>query len=177
MEIVAAKEQDRQKKIEDLYMTAFPKSERKPFDLMCRKQQEGFVDMLSIEENGSFVGLAITVKNEDLILLDYFAIDGKNRGGGLGSRALNALAEFYKGKRMVLEIESTEVEAENQEQRRRRKAFYYKNRMTKLDYTINLFGVEMEILSNGTEVSCEEYMELYIKAFGPRIKEYISRIN
>ena len=74
MKIVKATDEKRLKLIEDLYMRAFPKSERKPFKLMVQKQTEGTMELLSIEEENDFLGLAIFAHDKDIALLDYFAI-------------------------------------------------------------------------------------------------------
>ena len=57
MELTKALTKERQDRIYKLYLTAFPESERKPFPLLIEKQEEGIVDILSIEEDGHFLGL------------------------------------------------------------------------------------------------------------------------
>ena len=71
MELTKALTKERQDRIYKLYLTAFPESERKPFPLLIEKQEEGIVDILSIEEDGHFLGLAIMVRYLDMVLLDY----------------------------------------------------------------------------------------------------------
>lgn len=66
--------------IERLYLEAFPAVERKPFPLMVQKSQEGIIELLAIEEeDGSFLGLAITVLHGNDVLLDYFAVCPQDR--------------------------------------------------------------------------------------------------
>ncbi len=177
MKLARAIDGIRRKRVEALYLSAFPKSERKPYELMVGKQEEGFVDIFSLEEDNEFIGLAILVKKADLVLLDYFAIDDEKRGGGYGSRALEAIFSYYSGKRLVLEIESTVGEAPNYEDRIRRKAFYLRNGLTELFCSVRLFGIEMELLSNGHAVSFEEYQGIYAAAFGARICEFVRQIS
>ena len=75
--------------IGELYSTAFPAEEQKPFSLLLEKRDEGFVELLSIEdEKETFVGLAIVIVYDDLCLLDYFAVLPQRRGMGAGSSAL-----------------------------------------------------------------------------------------
>ena len=74
MKIIKATDEKRLKIIEDLYLRAFPKAERKPFSLMVKKQLEGTMEILSIEEENAFLGLAIFAHDKDIALLDYFAI-------------------------------------------------------------------------------------------------------
>ena len=66
---------------------------------------------------------------------------------------------------MVIEIERTEgpqaERAENAGDRIRRKAFYLRNGMTPTGLLVNLFGVEMEVLTCGRELTFEEYHSIY----------------
>ena len=89
-----------------LYETAFPASEKKPFSMIVSGQGTGLVEILSLEENNRFLGLAIMAKAGDRVLLDYFAIADEVRGHGAGSAALQALRERYQGMRIIIEIES-----------------------------------------------------------------------
>ena len=52
--------------------------------------------------------------------------------------------------------------------RTRRKKFYLRNGFTMLPYDIDLWGTEMEMLSNGMPCSYEEYLDIYTTAFGKR---------
>lgn len=177
MELIKALTKERQDKILELYLTAFPKSEQKPFSVIVQKQEEGIVDMLSIEEDGSFLGLAILVRQGDLVLLDYLAVAEEARNGGYGSLTLQALQEHYSGKRIILEIDSTKEEADDRPMRLRRKEFYHRNGMRELPYLVNLWGNEMEMMSNGTSVSFEEYYRLYLDSFGPRVSKNIRLLD
>ena len=154
------------KKIKKLYMSAFPSCERKPLSVIRYKQHKKTADVWLLEEEGEFLGLAITMNSLDLVLLDYFAIDDSKRGKGHGSKALNLLQEIYADYRFFLEIERTDVEADNIEERKRRKAFYLQNDMTELNVHAVLFGVKMELLGYQCNVNFEEYRNLYISNYG-----------
>lgn len=125
------------------------------------------MEILAAENNHKdFTGLAITARHRDLVMLDYFAISPCHRQGGVGSKVFRMLKERYAGQRFFLEIESTLVKAENAEQRKRRKAFYLKNGMVDMPFTVDAFGVEMEILADGCSLEFEEYRDLYHSLFG-----------
>ena len=177
MKIVKATDEKRLKLIEDLYMRAFPKSERKPFKLMVQKQTEGTMELLSIEEENDFLGLAIFAHDKDIALLDYFAISDEIRGQGIGSRAIKALQKIYAGKRFVLEIETTKKPCDDLEMREHRKAFYLRNGLHTMDFDVNLFGVEMEVLSNGEHLNFDEYLEVYKNACGLKFADKIHLIR
>lgn len=154
------------KKIKKLYRSAFPSCERKPLAIIRYKQFKKAADVWMIEEKCDFVGFAITMNGTDMVLLDYFAIDDEYRGMGYGSKALKLLQKRYEDYRFFLEIERTDVEADNLEERKRRKAFYLQNDMEELNVYAILFGVEMELLGYHCEVSFEEYYNLYVSNYG-----------
>lgn len=99
-----------EKQLEDirrLYESSFPKSEKKPFEFMRKRQEEGAFHMLAIEdEAGEFRGLAIMMLSGGWALLDYLAIEPDCQDG-LGSRTLEELQRRYGKERLVVEIEST----------------------------------------------------------------------
>lgn len=177
MKIIKATDEKRLKFIEELYLHAFPKSERKPFSLIVKKQAEGTMEILSIEEENTFLGLAIFAHDKDIALLDYFAISDEIRGQGVGSRSIRALQKIYAGKRFVLEIETTKKPCEDLEMREHRKAFYLRNGLHTMDFDVNLFGVEMEILSNCDALSYEEYLDVYKNACGLKFADKIHLIK
>ena len=177
MKIVKATDENRLKLMEDLYLRAFPKSERKPFSLMVGKQSEGTMELLSIEEDHVFLGLAIFAHDKDIALLDYFAITDEMRGKGIGSRAIKALQKIYAGKRLVLEIETTKKPCSDLEMREHRKAFYLRNGLHTMDFDVNLFGVEMEVLSNADHLNFDEYLNVYKNACGLKFADKIHQIQ
>lgn len=157
--------------IKELYLQAFPKEERKPFELIEKLQEEGKAQIFVVtDEEREFCGLAITLHNGNYVLLDYFAILPQKRGSGIGSCVIQLLKQRYKDKIFFLEIEETEkmedVSEEEQKLRVRRKRFYLENGMKDSTLRVSLFGVLMEILSDGTPLTFEEYYELYKTTVG-----------
>lgn len=155
---IAGKQQMPQ--IKRLYKRAFPRNERKPFFIILRNQKQGNMEILSLND-GNFAGLCITMFYQDLVLLDYFAIDENIRGKGYGREALVHLRRRYQGKRFFLEIEQPEDGADNNEERIRRKRFYLENGFSETGIVVNLFGVTMELLCYDCKLTFEEYYELY----------------
>lgn len=164
--------------IKTLYLRAFPPAERKPFYIIRKKQSEGSMEILSIESDaGDFLGLAITILYKDIVLLDYFAVDDSQRNNGTGSSSLRLLFERYSGKRFLLEIEAPDIPSENTPERIRRKAFYLRNGMTVMPFRVNLFGIEMEILTNGAQVTFDEYHAIFTNLFSPWIASKIKQVS
>ena len=177
MRIIKATDENRLKYIENLYLRAFPKSERKPFALMVEKQREGTMELLSMEEDGRFLGLAIFAYDKDIALLDYFAVTEELRGQGIGSRAIKALQKIHTGKRFVLEIETTKKPCKDLEMREHRKAFYLRNGLHTMNFDVDLFGVEMEVLSNAEVLNFDEYLDVYKNACGLKFADKIHQIQ
>ncbi len=178
MRLVEAYEKDQLDAIWHLYERAFPAVEQKPSSLILEKREEGNVEILSIEDdNGEFLGLAIVVLHRDLALLDYFAISSRQRSSGVGGAAFHMLKERYSDKRFILEIESTEVEADNKEDRIRRKSFYLRNGMTNLKFVVNLSGVEMEVLGNYCLLNFDEYYSIYSEVYGNALGKSVRLVS
>ena len=157
-----------------LYMSAFPKEERKPFALICRMYKKGTTDIWCLMQEGKFAGLGITINGPELILLDYFAIEKKKRQQGVGSAALPVLMDYYGDKGFFLEIESTLEEADNKEQRLRRKAFYLSCGLRELGATACLFGVNMELLGVRCALDYDRYKTFYREYYNQWAADHIT---
>ena len=159
-------------KIKRLYRTAFPRNERKPFAVIWEKSRSGQMELLAVEQDG-FCGLVITILYKDIVLLDYFAIEPSCRGNGIGTAVLALLQERYPDKRLLLEIEDPTLPCDNREERERRLRFYQRNGMSVMPYRVNLFGVEMFILTRGGEVDFAEYHEIFREVFSPLLAKKV----
>ncbi len=154
-------------KIFSLYNRAFPASEKKPISMIIRMEKCGATDIWYFEEDGKFLGLAITINSPDIILIDYFAVDEKLRGQGYGERMLKSLIEHYSGKGVFLEIEIPYEWAGNYTDRLRRRSFYIdKVGFRPMGTTAKLFGVDMELLGTGCHLTYEEYRNFYLNNYG-----------
>jgi len=160
-------------KIKTLYLEAFPSYERKPFDLMLKKCDEGFMRIFAIintDENGSerFIGEAIFILYGRIALLDYFAIVPELRGKGFGTSAMKLLCGYFPDRVLLLEIEDPGAECDNRDQRIRRLDFYRACGLQPMNYLVCLYGVDMMILTFGEPVNFEEYHEIFVHAFSPQ---------
>lgn len=198
MQLLNATSPEQLEKIHALYEKAFPASEKKPFEFILQKRETGSFEILEIaDETGIFCGLAIMMLYQNLVLLDYFAVAPECRGTGVGSAAMKALQERYAGGKFMLEIEST-VGLENgdmnsgdgngtpkmspqvqglpvaeRKARLRRKAFYLRNSMRPMNFCVDLFGVEMEILVHGKSVTFEEYYSVLKSTVPANLIQYV----
>ena len=152
------------KMIKPLYLSAFPRNERKPFWLIKKKVSEGKMKIMAIEEEG-FAGLAILMLYKDIVLLDYFAISPSRRDEGLGSEALKILRDMFSERRLFLEIELPDG-GENDYIKERRKAFYLRNGLVETGFKASVFGVPMEMLTFGSIISMDDYFGIYRYVLG-----------
>ena len=148
-------------RIRILYRFSFPRSERKPFSIICRMHKQGKTDILCIAHEGRFCGFASTINGNEGTLLDYLAVRRKLRGKGAGSALLAHMLARYENTGLFVEIENAFVECANSDERIRRRNFYIRNGMQPLNVFAEVFGVNMEILGCGINISFEQYREFY----------------
>ncbi|HCO30039.1 MAG TPA: hypothetical protein DIT54_11815 [Lachnospiraceae bacterium] len=147
--------------VKQLYKTAFPKEERRPFFLLQLEMKKRVMEILSVEEDG-FAGLLISSFYKDLVLIEFLAIDDRRRGEGLGSKVLALAKKRYKGRRVLLEIEIPDEDADATDDKVRRKEFYARNGFLPSGVEVMFHGVPMMLLTmNGEEITFAEYKKLY----------------
>lgn len=149
-----------------LYRQAFPAFERKPFSIIRSMQKKGKSDIWYFEKDGRFAGLVFTINSNDVILIDYLAIDANKRGEGIGSEIITQLRDYYPDKGIFVEIESVFDKCENIDERLRRKQFYLNNDMLPMKVMVVLFGVEMELLGLNCCLTYDEYYSFYKDNYG-----------
>ena len=82
--------------IHALYLTAFPKNERKSFTMMMDLMKKGLLDIVFFEtDDQPFIGFAILAIHDQTMLVDYLAINPDYRGNGYGSTALEWLCKLW----------------------------------------------------------------------------------
>lgn len=165
---------ENKKAFKSLYKSSFPDSERKPYYLMKYWQRCGKMELYELSDGEEFCGLFITVICDELVLVDYLAVCPELRSKGIGSQAIELARNKYKGKKIFLEIETTEKQCDDLEVRLKRKKFYLNNGLSSCGFSVNLFGVEMEILAFEEKITYNEYMKLYRHMAGKLLKLKIS---
>lgn len=160
--------------VKALYKSTFPLNERKPFSVILKKQKTGQMELLAITDDAEeFCGLVITILYRDLVLLDYFAVCPSRRGRNIGTTTLSLIRKRYPDRRLILEIEDPDAPCDNREERLRRRAFYLRNGMEIMPFRVDLFGVEMLILTAGGAVSFDEYHALFPAVFSDFIARFV----
>lgn len=160
----------------------FPPAELKPLETLLKLSREGSYLCYGAYDESKCLAYAYFMKHpkENVILLDYFAVEKAVRGQGYGSCALERfLKQMEPGITVLIEAEQpdTAEDAQQLKIRRRRIAFYEKNHMLLSEIVTEAFGVEYVILLNQP---CEKekvtrcYMDIY-QSMIP--KEHYSKVR
>lgn len=157
-----------------LYRSAFPREERKPFAVIRRMHRAGKTDVWVLRRDGRFAGFASTINGDGLVLLDYLAVEERLRGQGAGSAALRALAEAYPGCGLFVEIESVFSPGADREERQRRRLFYQRAGFTSCRTLASVFGVPMELLGLGCRVDFDAYHRFYCTHYSAWAGQHIT---
>lgn len=136
--------------------------------------KRGGTDLWCLERDGEFLGMAATVNGDGMILLDYLAVERKNRGQGIGTAALGALLEVYRDKGVFVEIESTRRGGAEQEKRKR---FYLAAGLEELGTSALVFGVEMDLLGICCQLDFDGYKAFYRDHYSPWAAEHLQPIE
>ena len=142
------------REVKRLYRRAFPKEERKPFSVILKLRKAGKCDILHFSSGKEFLGLAITVKGDGLVLVDYFAVEEGKRGSGIGSAMMREVLQRYTGMGVFLEIEEPKGDGGVTD---RRLSFYKRAGYSELSVSVKLFGVDMILLGVECSLCFEDY--------------------
>lgn len=150
--------------IKRLYWDAFPFEERIPFYIMVLVGNDRGVEFLSVYDDDIWLGFIHTLVGEKLSYIFYFAIDGRLRRSGYGSKILREYKKIHP--RLSLAIEPIEEGSDNIKQRKKRLEFYNKNGFETLDTRVVEMGVEFELMgAKGMEIKESDYKSLVKKFF------------
>lgn len=137
--------------LKTLYKTSFPENEQIPWNDLIRLIEEMNLDFTAYYEDNNFIGFTIIFPHKKFNWFWYFAVIPKLRGQGKGRKILAALIEKYKGKNIVLDMESPKQECDNKEQRIRRHNFYSRNGFRDTNLYRKYENLEMTIMIMGND--------------------------
>ena len=163
------------RRLRRLYKQAFPAKERKPWALLLGLARAGKSEQLAVlDDKGQFCGLAICHFWDDIVLLDYFAVEAAARNRGLGTAVLQLLQRRYAGRRLLLEIERPGAPGYNEAICRRRREFYHRCGLLECGLCAHIYGTELLLLwqplgERRTPPGFGDYLELYQRLFGEQI--------
>ncbi|MGN0649497.1 MAG: GNAT family N-acetyltransferase [Oscillospiraceae bacterium] len=155
-------------RLEQLYLTAFPKDERAPYKMLKNRHDKGKAEFLAAKDGNELVGMVYMVCNDTLAYIFYLAIRDDKRGMGYGSEVLSLLKERYKGRKLFLARERLDEPCDNLEQRKSRRSFYLSNGFTDQSGHIKEGKVTYDIMYIGEPVTAKEY-DILIKNWAGRL--------
>lgn len=132
-----------------LMQTVFPPEELVSYDLLLDYAERDGIDFFAVIDGVEFVGLTYCIEFEEYVYLFYLAISPDLQSRGYGSRVLAELKKRYHLKTIVLEAESTDVDADNLDQRLARACFYERNGFSRLAFKIDEEGVIYDVFACG----------------------------
>ena len=153
--IQVTKESEKFPEIVRLYRAAFPREERVALDLLL--ETDGPYDFIACYDEEMLCGFYSTLTLGDITHVLFLAVEETLRGHGYGSQILDEIRRAYPNKRVILDVEMPDSEAENQEQRTKRIEFYVRNGYHHSGISYGWRGVEYEILILNGEISEEEF--------------------
>lgn len=141
---------------------AFPNEERIPSDRIINFCLNLNCDFWGIYDEKEFAGFIVILPNKELKIayICFFAIDSKYRSKGFGTKTLQEVSKKYSEFQLVLDLERIDENAKNIEQRKRRLAFYERNGYRRTNFGMTYFGVDYEILFNGTKFNSDNFRTL-----------------
>lgn len=106
-------------KVRHTYISSFPESERRDFDLVKNLYRENpYFNMHILSKNDSYAGFITSWEFPEFIYVEHFAIDESARNGGIGGKAMQ---QFLLASSLPVVLE---VELPEDEMSRRRIGFY-----------------------------------------------------
>ena len=161
-------------KLKHLYEHAFPSEERPPLSMLLEMSNS---KMYAVEDNDEFIGLVSIVIYSDLVYVFFLAVKKRYRHKGYGSKILKDINDKYVDKRIFLLAEDPDIPSDNQEERNNRIKFYNHNGMKATGNKINEYGVNYIFLSNGKDVSKEDFLRVMKYITGDFFPIYRSHVK
>lgn len=161
--------------LKELFISAFPKQERPPFAMIENLSKIKSNDFYAVLNDTEFAGLVFINTFEDILGIQYLAIDESKRDQGIGSKILDKLKVEYPNFKINIAMEKLDAKALNNDQRIARKKFYLKNEFKSYQVFVNEFDVVYELLSFGGEVNFQDYLKLSNNFWDRDVSEIVKK--
>lgn len=157
--VKVTKESEKFPEIERLYRAAFPREERVPMDTLL--EADAPYDFIACYDGAVLCGFYSALTFGDITHILFLAVEEKLRDHGYGSQILAEIGKAYAGNRVILDVEMVDPEADNNEQREQRIAFYMRNGYHHSGIYYGWRGVMYEILILDGTISEEEFWNFW----------------
>ena len=146
---------DRLSPIKQLYEEAFPPIERVDFSHLINCVKANKADLFQLMDDDRFIGFAFLILPATYAYLLFCAIIPSRRSCGYGTLMIKTLQKFYGTRRLVVDIETLNDNADNIQERYRRFAFYIRNGFKDTHYEMHDATGDFRILTvDGTLDLC-----------------------
>ena len=163
--------------VKRLIKSSFPIIEQFPFWLLSLLALQKGVRFDAYYDNEVFCGLTYTVEDKNMVFILYLAVNDKIRSQGYGSQILQSVKNHVYTKPIVLNVEATNPNAANAQQREKRIEFYRKNGIIDTNYVFVDNGETYSVLSSDSvNFQVYEYKKLLSRfSFGTYRKHIFLR--
>jgi len=155
--------------VKELYLSAFPKSERAPMWFLLKRTNREGIEFYAYYDQEVFAGFSYTITQGDLTFLLYIAVNGNSRSKGYGAQMMNEIKNRYPNNRIVLNIEAEDEKAPNNEQRKKRKNFYVRNGYLSTEFSLKKGDDVFEVMCNNGTCTVAEFQWLFKNFLGPML--------
>ena len=144
-----------------LLKSAFPKEEQTSVLLLLLGTLRRNTHFTAFYVEDRFAGLLYTIEKERYYFILYLAVNPEMRSGGIGGRILDYAYKQAGNKIIVLNVETIDPDADNNEQRKRRVTFYARHGICETGYGFSMDGVSYSVLaSNLLAFDPDEYSKM-----------------
>ena len=158
-------------KIENIYLSSFPESERIEFSAMVNRKFQNS-NLYALTDNKKLVGFTYISCYEDIVYIIYLAIDENERNKQLGSLALKEIDKLYPNKTKVLCVEKPTTD---DEMKAKRISFYKKNGFKFASFEFDFLGQTYYTMHKG-KLNEEIFKEFLLICF-PGCKNFKNILN
>ena len=155
------KKSEEYKKIKALYFNAFPVYERYPLFILNWWSKSKNAKFYNVYDGELWIGFNYLMMNNDILMLQYLAIDANIRSKGYGGKTIEKIKNMYPDKVIILGIERPDEKSKNNEDRIKRKKFYLNNGFIESGYYIKQKPIPFELLIYGNNFSIDKVYKLY----------------
>ena len=159
----------------ELNKEAFPPEERMPEDFLFSASEKGFLRTRALYDGEKFAGFYTAREDGASVYLCYLCVCPEMRNRGIGSAALGLMRKRFAGKQIVLDMERTDVPADNHAQRVSRLSFYKRAGFFETGYFLRYLGLDLALLCGGPDFDAADFRRLLDGIDAPGVTFTMSR--
>ena len=147
--------------VKGLYFSSFSKADRVPITYLLSRAKIDTVAFNAYYDKDLFVGFSYTTTFKDLTYIMFLAICPDIRSKGYGTQIIDFIQGQYPGNRIVVNIATEDENADDNEYRIKRKAFYTRLGFTPVGILIEMEGMPYEVIISEGTCTVEEFKNTF----------------